>query len=59
MDVVCMLSVAGYAWNFDCAQPSLHIAYACSDRTRPVTMQYEVGQKGVGLARLRPGACMY
>ena len=23
MDVVHMLSVAGYAWNFDCAQPPL------------------------------------
>ena len=23
MDVIHMLSVAGYAWNFDCAQPPL------------------------------------
>ena len=27
MDVIRMLSVAGSAWNFDCAKPSLHTHY--------------------------------
>ena len=50
MDVMRMLSVAGYAWNFDCVQPPLVVNILTREFPFHMVLQNGllVGQKGVG-----------
>ena len=50
MAVMCMLSVAGYAWNFDCAQPPLvlRVNKKCPDLLAPPTYGGESGWGKLG-----------